>query len=83
MKTWALRSVALSLCVSAMVLSGFATATPKSQPPEKPVRYVQLDPILGKQPHKQKYELRDGKLCPVDMFGSREYHKSCLMLAPK
>lgn len=42
-------------------------------------RLVQEDPILGKQPHKQQWVItQDGKICPVDMYGNREYHKPCL-----
>lgn len=63
---------ALSTAVNA------ASSTEQMQGANKPTRVVQEDPILGKQYHKQQYELRDGKLCPVDTFGNREHHKPCL-----
>lgn len=43
-------------------------------------RLVQEDPILGKQPHKQQWVVQDGKVCPVDVYGNREYHKPCLVI---
>ena len=46
-------------------------------------RFVQVDPILGKQYHKQQYFLKDGKLCPIDVFGNREWHKPCLVSLEK
>lgn len=75
MNQWQKCSV-LFACISAPLMT--IAGVPKADQTEKPVRYVQTDPILGKQPHKQQYELRGGNLCPVDMFGSREHHKPCL-----
>lgn len=64
-------------------VSNALAAPNQAESADTPKRLVQTDPILGKQYHKQQYEMRDGKICPVDTFGQRQYHKPCLSIEKK
>ena len=41
-------------------------------------RVYQKDSMASIQYHKQSWVIKDGKLCPVDTIGNRQFHKLCL-----
>jgi len=68
------------IAIFGVTVATLSTAHDQQEKPEPVIRLVQTDPILGKQYHKQQYEIRDGKICPVDIYGNREYHKPCITI---
>jgi len=68
------------IAIFGVTVANLSTAYGQQEKTEPVIRLVQTDPILGKQYHKQQYEIRDGKICPIDIYGNREYHKPCFTI---
>jgi len=64
------------ILIMLMIFSGYSYA-------EEKIVILQSDPILGIQYHKQRWIISNDKICPIDRYGNREYHKPCLILKRK
>lgn len=46
-------------------------------------RFYQKDSLGNNLYHLQSWDIKDGKLCPVDTVGNRQHHKPCLDIGSK